>query len=194
LIFLLPILFSTAQAEYLPKSGDIIFQTSQSSQSKLIQAVTLSPFSHVGVITIKNGQSYVYEAIKTVQLTPLKTWIARGQNGKYSVYRLKEDLNDVQVNHLTNAASEFQGQSYDIGFKWSDEQLYCSELVWKVYKNGLSIELIEPRPMKSYVGLNEQAKQEMYKRWGNNEYINELTVAPSDLAKSHLLELTYSNY
>lgn len=194
MLFLISLLISIAQAEYLPKSGDIIFQSSQSSQAKLIQAVTQSPFSHVGVITFQNGDSYVYEAIKTVQLTPLETWISRGQSGKYSVYRLKEELNEAQINHLTNAGSAFQGQSYDIAFKWSDEQLYCSELVWKIYKNGLAVELIEPRPMKSYIGLNEKAKQEMYKRWGNNEYINELTVAPSDLAKSPLLELTYSNY
>ena len=32
-------------------------------------------------------------------------------------------------------------KDYDLYFEWSDDKIYCSELVWKIYKNGADIEL-----------------------------------------------------
>lgn len=56
--------------------GDIIFHTSLSAQSSAIQKATHSRYSHMGIIFLKSGEPYVYEAIRTVQYTPLKKWIA----------------------------------------------------------------------------------------------------------------------
>lgn len=43
----------------LVQNGDIIFQTSLSSQSLAIQKATHSPYSHMGIIILKNGKPYV---------------------------------------------------------------------------------------------------------------------------------------
>lgn len=72
------------------KDGDIIFQTSRSTQSTAIQKATHSKYSHMGIIFLREGKPYVYEAIKTVQYTPLKKWISRGEGGHYVVKRLYE--------------------------------------------------------------------------------------------------------
>ena len=53
------------------RDGDIIFQTTPSKQSQAIQIVTHSPYSHVGIIFMREGKPYVYEAISKVQYTPL---------------------------------------------------------------------------------------------------------------------------
>ena len=39
------------------QTGDIIFHTSKSSQSIVIQKATASPYSHMGMIVYKNGKS-----------------------------------------------------------------------------------------------------------------------------------------
>src|SRR5688572_1747556 len=65
------------------RDGDIIFQTSLSSQSKAIQLATHSEYSHCGIIYKKGNHFYVYEAIQPVKMTPLYKWIARGKDGHY---------------------------------------------------------------------------------------------------------------
>ena len=72
------------------RDGDIIFHTSRSAQSVAIQKATHSKYSHMGIVFFRDGDPYVYEAIKTVQHTPLKKWIARGDGGHYAVKRLRD--------------------------------------------------------------------------------------------------------
>jgi hypothetical protein len=57
------------------RDGDIIFQTSRSEQSTAIQKATHSQYSHMGIVFLRNGSPHVYEAIKTVQYTPLRKWV-----------------------------------------------------------------------------------------------------------------------
>ena len=45
------------------KNGDIVFQESQSSQSKAIREGTNSPITHMGIVHIRKGKPYVYEAV-----------------------------------------------------------------------------------------------------------------------------------
>ena len=47
----------THSAEYQPRNGDIIFQTSESAQSTAIQLATHSPYSHMGIVYVDNGQA-----------------------------------------------------------------------------------------------------------------------------------------
>src|SRR5437773_3573503 len=49
------------------QDGDIIFQTSRSSQSLAIQRATHSPYSHMGIILYRSGRPFVFEAIATVR-------------------------------------------------------------------------------------------------------------------------------
>src|SRR5215510_7764871 len=62
---------SAAASTKALRDGDIIFQTSQSSQSIAIQRATASPYSHMGVIFFRHGRPYVLEASATVRYTPL---------------------------------------------------------------------------------------------------------------------------
>jgi hypothetical protein len=58
--------------------GDLIFQTSRSSQSAAVQHATGSIWSHMGMIVLRNGQPYVLEASATVRYTPLAQWVVYG--------------------------------------------------------------------------------------------------------------------
>lgn len=84
------------------KNGDLIFQTSLSSQSRPIQIATKSKYSHCGIIFMQNKEYYVFEALQPVKYTKLDDWIKRGQNQQFVVKRLK------------NAGSAFTDDKIDI--------------------------------------------------------------------------------
>src|SRR6185503_15298708 len=126
------------------RDGDLIFQTSRSSQSLAIQRATGSPYSHMGLILYRNGKPYVFEAISTVRFTALDQWIARGDGHHFVVKRLRDagkTLTPAASEKLRRAARVFEGRAYDLVFDWSDSQIYCSELVWKAYDRGLGIQI-----------------------------------------------------
>ncbi|MEC9389394.1 MAG: YiiX family permuted papain-like enzyme [Myxococcota bacterium] len=172
-----------------PTEGDLIFHTSRSTQSEAIQLATASPYSHVGIITFQNGEPMVYEAVQTVKTTPLPEWIARGEGGKYRLMRTVEPLDNRQLESMKTIGQKHQQKRYDIRFEWSDEKMYCSELVWKIYKEGAGIQLSKPRTMDSYHIGNPEVRRTIEARWGASVNWKENMVAPSDLAESPLLKV-----
>ncbi len=73
--------------------GDIVFQTSRSSQSEAIQRATGSAYSHMGLILFRKGRPCVLEAVATVRYTPLALGLQIGK-----LQRLKEfNLTDPVV-------------------------------------------------------------------------------------------------
>jgi uncharacterized protein YycO len=179
---------------YTPQNGDIIFHTSKSSQSKAIQIATKSPYSHVGIVYVKDGKPYVYEAISKVSLTPMKNWIKRGDNKDYTVMRLRKNLSEEQLQKMKKMGEKYEGVSYDLLFEWSDDRMYCSEIVWKIYKEGAGITLSKPQKMKNYHFDDPNVQKTLNERWKENINWNEKVVAPSDLMKSNKLILVETTY
>lgn len=172
------------------QNGDIIFQTSQSSQSKAIQLATHSKYSHVGIIYNNNNKFFVYEAVQPVKLTPLNQWINRGLNKHYVVKRLKnarEVLTKETLADMKRIGEKYKGKSYDIYFEWSDEKIYCSELVWKIYKEASGIEIGELEELKDFDLTNNVVKQKMKERYGNSIPMDEKVISPSAMFKSDKL-------
>ena len=177
------------------QNGDIIFQTSKSRQSKAIQLATKSKYSHVGIIYKNGNDYYVYEAVQPVKLTPLKNWINRGKNGKYVVKRLINAQNILTAENLKKMKSignTFKNKNYDIYFDWSDKEMYCSELVWKIYKRALNIEIGELEKLKDFDLTNPEVKKIIKKRYGNNIPLNETVISPVSIFNSENLETVIS--
>lgn len=129
LLFSLSLNAAAIAAEPQFQNGDIILQTSQSAQSQVIQIASGSNLSHVGIIEVlPGGQRFVVEAISSVSRTPLASWIARGKDGKYVVYR-RDGLSPGQGQALVAAAKGFLGRGYDLYFSSHNSEIYCSELV-----------------------------------------------------------------
>jgi len=74
-----------AESVYEPADGDIIFHTSQSSQSAAIQLARKSEYSHMGIVYVRDGRPVVFEAVEPVKATLLDEWVARGEDGHYVV-------------------------------------------------------------------------------------------------------------
>ncbi len=177
-------------------SGDIIFQTSESNQSKAIQIATKSRYSHMGIIYLQDNEYYVFEAVQPVKLTLLTDWIKRGENEHYVVKRLKnskEVLTSKKLSDMKVIGNRFLGKNYDLYFEWSDERIYCSELVWKIYKEALGIEVGELETLQDFDLTNEVVTEKLRERYGNNIPNNELVISPASMFKSKKLQTIYQN-
>ena len=174
----------TAQTEKIKevREGDVIFQTSQSQQSPLIQIATRSRISHCGIIVMKNGKPYVLETLKTLVVTPLDKFIARGEGGKYWLKRSNKE--NIKIKY-----GSYLGKPYDLAFKFDNGKFYCSELIYDIYKNQLGIELCEPKKVSDYlmIGIDKlpQIEMAMKKRGITME---QHAVAPVDIFESDYLE------
>jgi hypothetical protein len=179
------------------RDGDIIFQTSQSRQCEAVRIATNSKFSHCGIIYDIKGEKYVYEAVQPVKITPLKEWISHGENDSYLVKRLKnvdKALSLAVIEKMKSYGTQFKNKDYDLYFEWTDDKIYCSELVWKIYKNGAGIELCGLESLKSFNLENDLVKEILKERYGNTIPLEEKVVAPSQLVDSPLLETVIDTY
>lgn len=176
--------------------GDVILQTSQSQQCEAVRIATNSKFSHCGIIFNQNGKSYVYEAVQPVTVTPLEDWITHGKDNKYLVRRLVDSSKlDTRVKkEMLAYAKGMLNKDYDIYFEWSDSKIYCSEYVWKIYKNAAKIELCDLEKLQSFQLDHPVVKTILKQRYGNKIPLNEEVVAPSQLATSNKLVTIFDNY
>lgn len=185
------------------ETGDVIAHTSQSSQSTMIQIGTQSKYSHVGIVFVKNGKAYVLESLSTTKFSTVDSFINRGKNDNYTVYRYGDwqdghliwqtGLTAAQKKKLKDSAGKYKGKRYDLAFKWSDDKIYCSELVWKMYED-IDIELSKPKKMKNFPLWIPKFKQVMEKRWGGKINKQEPVVSPKDIVKSDKLYRVYGTY
>lgn len=178
---LLCCLVADALAAPLPlRDGDIVFQTSRSTQSVAVQKATQSRYSHMGIVFLRNGAPFVLEAAGRVHYTPLAQWVARGVGGHVVVKRLRdaEAMTPAAVARLRRAAESFNGRPYDLTFEWSDERIYCSELVWKAYQRGLGIELGALQALKDFRVDGPEVRQKMKERYGDRVPLQEPVISP----------------
>ena len=178
------------------KNGDLIFQTSLSGQSKAIQLATNSKYSHCGIVYSDNGQFYVFEAIQPVNTTPLDKWIARGKDGHFVIKRLKnadQVLTAETLQKMKQEGEKFKGKNYDLTFEWSDDKIYCSELIWKIYQRATGIEIGKLQKLSDFDLTNEAVKQKMKERYGDKIPTEEIVISPAAIFDSELLTTVKEN-
>ena len=178
------------------QNGDIIFQTSTSDQSKAIQIATNSKYSHMGILYKNGSDFFVYEAIQPVKLTPLSDWIKRGKNGHYVVKRIKNSqklLTPKVLKKMKLIGEKYAGKNYDLYFEWSDSRIYCSELVWKIYKEAVGVEIGELEKLKDFNLSDKSVKKKLKERYGNNIPKEELVISPASMFDSDHLITIFKN-
>jgi len=167
--------------------GDLIFHTSQSAQSQAIQLATHSPYSHCGLLYQTNGEWQVFEAVQPVKLTPLARWVARGQGGHFVVKRLRDAstvLTPTALGRLRAAGQPLLGRPYDLAFNWSDKQIYCSELIWKVYDRGLHRQLGQLQHLRDFDLRHPAVQAKLRERYGPRLPLDEPVISPQAVFES----------
>lgn len=178
------------------QNGDMILQTNTSGQGLAIQLATNSKYTHIGVLFKENNEWMVYEAVQPVQKVTLSEFILRGENSQYTILRLKND-SLVKLDHVTQKMKNYLlkqiDKDYDWVFNWSEEEMYCSELVYKAYLNA-GIKISDTKLLKDYKLSHPIVQAQLKERYGNNIPLNDTMVAPSDIANGNRLKVVFDNY
>jgi uncharacterized protein YycO len=200
----------TAQDLPLLKSGDIVFQTSKSSQSAAIFAASGSAYTHMGIIEINAAnQPMVIEAAGPVRTTPLDQWIKRGLGGRIAVKRLAA-LDPATAQKILASAHSYDGKPYDRYFMSTTDEIYCSELIRLAFAEGANIDIGQLQKVKDLNVENVLAQSLIKKRWRSyplcrdnatetlenctTKIMGQELVTPVSIANDAKLKIIYSNY
>ncbi len=173
------------------QNGDMIFQTTIAGQGKAIQLATHSKYTHIGIIFKENNEWMVYEAVQPVQKISLKSFIERGDNKKYVIKRLANDSllkTDSVITNMKNYLTAQLDKNYDMYFNWKDDELYCSELVWKCYQT-IGIEIGKTKVLGDFDLSSPIVKTILNERYGDAIPLQEKVIAPSDIFDNKKLML-----
>jgi uncharacterized protein YycO len=176
------------------REGDVVFQSFPSPQCRAIQLATRSQFSHVGMILMHRGRLMVYEAVSPVKFTPIDAWIQRDAGHHFVARRLKNAdsiLTRAALQRMDSVAVSYEGRPYDSAFNWSDEKLYCSEVVWKVYHQGAGVQVGTLRKLKEFDFTSSEVRKKLKERYPDGIPLEETVVSPEDVFQSALLQTVY---
>ncbi|MFM7671389.1 MAG: YiiX family permuted papain-like enzyme [Bacteroidota bacterium] len=172
------------------RQGDIVFQVSRSGQGAAIQAATRSKYSHCGMLFQESGKFYVLEAVQPVKITSIEKWIKQGDDGHYVIKRLKEAekvLTPAVIEEMKKEGKKMLGKNYDLTFRWSDDRIYCSELVWKIYQRTTGIELASLDSFRDFDLTGELTRMILKDRFGDKVPYDEKAISPGKLFESDRL-------
>jgi hypothetical protein len=96
-------------------------------------------------------------------------------------------ITEKAIKRMKNVAGVHIGKKYDPYFGWSDDRLYCSEFVWKIYKRALDVELGKPRHIKEYKLDHPDVQKKLRERYGKNIPYDEPAISPQDILECPLL-------
>ena len=167
---------------YEPRVGDVLFQSLP--HHELIDAIegsTRSPYSHCGIVALDRGRWMVIEAIGPVRQTPLEQWIRQGRGGTMAAHRLHDRYGE-KLDAFIAAARTHLGKPYDTRYRLDDERIYCSELIYKAFKDATGEDMgqlvrlgdLDWKPYESTIRKYE----------GGEPPLDRLMITPRDLAKA----------
>ena len=174
------------------KSGDILLQSLPHGELvDAIEAVTKSDWSHCGILVQRDGRWFVAEAIGQVRYTPLHLWVVRGRGSRVDSYRPKNLKAESEI-QIVSGVEKLLGKPYDFSYAPDDSEIYCSELVYKVYDRQLGIKIGEWEKLGD---LNWKPMEKVIRNMENGRLpLDRLMITPIGLTRSPNVICVFSNY
>ena len=200
LVFLLNGLARAAAGDFDPallRDGDLIFQTSRSSQSQAIQLATHSRYSHCGLVYFRHGKPYVFEASTKVKQSPFKRFVGKGDGKRFVIKRLKNAdslLTREALRKMEAEGKKIEGLPYDTWFGWGDDRIYCSELIYKIYWKALAVEIGKTAHLRDFDLTHPVVKATLEARYHGNIPMDETVISPAALFEDPNLNEIFNNY
>jgi hypothetical protein len=178
--------------KYEPHEGDVVFQSLPHGPVVwAIEGVTKSPYSHCGIVGRRDGQWIVYEAYRGVTATPLKTFLLRVRGGGFAVYRLREDHRE-HIPETLRCCETYLGRPYDIRYRMDDEKIYCSELVYKAFRDATDGQQLGD--LVKFGDMNWGPYETLIRQIeGGDVPVDREMITPRDLARARQLEPVFSH-
>ena len=89
---------------------------------------------------------------------------------------------------MKEIGEKYQGKDYDIYFEWSNDRIYCSELVWKIFDRALGVSVGELESLGEFDLSSPVVQQKVQERWGEPLPLDEPVISPASMFESDLLE------
>lgn len=96
-------------------------------------------------------------------------------------------MTPATILEMKRLGKKYLGKSYDLTFEWSDDKMYCSELIWKIYKQSTGLEIGKLQKLKDFDLTNKFVKEKMQERYGENIPGEEIVISPAAIFDSELL-------
>jgi len=177
--------------KYEPQDGDVVFQSLPHGPVVwAIEGVTKSPYSHCGIVAKKDGQWIVYEAYRGVSATPLKEFLFRGRGGGFMVYRLRDEHSE-HIPETIQCCEKYLGRPYDIRYRLDDEKIYCSELIWKAYRDATDGQHLGT--LVKFGKMNWQPYETLIRQIEGDVPVDREMITPVELARARQLEPVFSH-
>lgn len=181
-----------AYRNYEPQDGDVIFQSLPFSRLvNAIEGATRSPYSHCGIVAKENDRWVVHEAFGAVGSTPLHTYLKRGRNQAFAVYRWRPEFQQ-HVPQVLAEVRKYRGRPYDERYRLDDDAaaIYCSELIYLAYRTAANESLGELVTLgelkwRPYIDLIERLERAP-------PPLNREIITPRNLAEAKQLQPAYA--
>ena len=163
-----------------------------SGRSDAIQLATHSKYSHCGIVFWEGDRCYVYEAFMKVKSTPIEKFLERSKDNHYAVRRLNNadslfSSQDMVQKFIKNYYKQYYGKPYDVYYAESDEKIYCSELIWKLYKTSADIDVGDWTRLRDFDLSDPLVQEELNYAYGEKIPWDERIISPEALYMSKSL-------
>jgi hypothetical protein len=167
----------------------VVFQSLSGSPLKeLIEGATESKFSHCGMVVRRDGRWMVIEAVGPVREIELPSWISHGVGGDFAAFRLDARY-DAQIPAVIHEARKFLGRPYDFRYRFDDEYIYCSELIFKAFRNATGEMLGRLRRVRELKW--EKYRELIEELEGGPVPLDRELITPRDLSEAWQLRLVF---
>lgn len=118
----------------------------------------------MGLIKIKDGVPFVVEAVGPVREYPLDAWIDQSIGGRVLIKRVK-NLSDADALRVLAAARPYYGLPYDHLFLFDKASIYCSELIYYAFKEGIGFDIGKVETLAELNTDNAVVQKLIKSRW-----------------------------
>ena len=149
------------------QDGDLIFIREANPIFRHVAETTRSWETHVGILfSGPNGTWQVAESrFPRSQFTPLEKFIARSEHGRFTITRHAVELSPGEKQRLRQSARARMGRFYNLGFNYDARGLYCSKLVFDVYREAAGVQVGSLTTFRQLLVANPRAPVGFWRAW-----------------------------
>jgi hypothetical protein len=174
--------------------GDLVFIRIPWLPFRKVAEATCTWTNHVGIVLdVRGDQATIGESrFPFSASTSLSRFIARSQDRRVAVVRLRTPLDVHQKAAVAAAARRRSGVFYDTGFDLRSRRQFCSRYAREVLLEASGTEVGDVESFSSLLARNPQTDLTFWRLWyfGQIPWLRE-TVTPASLLTSPQLEAVF---
>ena len=179
-----------------PQIGDVVFIRMGGPLFATVASTTGSWTSHVGIIVARGKDDWIVAecGIPFVRMTPLRRFLNRSSEGRFSLRRLTPEPTPEQKAAMLRCANAQLGRPYSLGFDLEGRGTFCSKFVHDVVYESTHMNLGQVETFQHLLHSNPNAPLTFWKAWflGSIPW-ERTTLTPASELSSPLLRVVVEN-